>query len=212
MKVLIQNGKMIPVDENTELPNEVLTKHGLEEMYKGNMEVFGKFGGIISIVGIGLLGFFCLLPVIIMLSTGMSFDDVWPILAVFAAFVLIWLLVHKLPKKSMQKKYDAITNGQFRLLRDTIADKSVYTHRDSDSHITTHTYYIKGTKHPEDRRMFDSWWTVSQVGDEVYMFEVANKKGKYRPCEVFPAKLFTLDSELEAYVDRESVNTGGFEV
>jgi hypothetical protein len=59
--------------------------------------------------------------------------------------------------------------------------------------------------------MFDAWWTVSQIGDEVYMFEIANKKGKYRACDVFPAKAFTLDSELEAYVDRDSIMVGGFE-
>ena len=212
MKVLIQDGKMVPVDENTVLESQVLTKHGLEEMYQGNMQLFGKVGNVMSIIGIGMLSVFCLVPVIIMLSTGMSFSDVLPILGVLVVFVAIWFLVHKLPKKSLQNKYNAIVNCQFRLLRDTIADKKVYSHRDSDSHITTHTYYIKGVKHPEERRMFDAWWTMSQIGDEVYMFEIANKKGKYCPCDVFPAKSFTLASDLEAYVDREGVNTGGFEV
>ena len=211
MKVLIQNGKAVRVDENTVLQNEVLTKRGLEELYKGNMDATVKVGKLISGIGIGIMLFFCAIPVIVMLSTGMTFKDVLPIIGCVALMILITVLVHKLPKKSMQRKYDAIVEGRFRFLRDTIADKSVYTHRDSDSHITTHTYYIKGVKHPEDRRMFDSWWTVSQIGDEVYMFEIANKKGKYRACEVFPAKVFTLDSELEAYVDRNSVMAGGFE-
>ena len=199
------------MDETTILPNEVLTKHGLEELYKGNMEVFGKVGKLMSGIGIGMISFFCLLPIIIMLATGMSFQDILPILGVLVAFVLISVLVHKLPKKSMEKKYDAIVNGQFRFLRDSVADKHVYVDHDSDSHTTTRRYYINGMKYPKDRQMFHAWWSSVEIGDDVYMFEIANKKGKYCSCDVFPAKLFTLDSELEAYVDRESTVIGGFE-
>ena len=210
MHVLIQNGKVIPMDENTVLETQVLTKKGLEEMYRGGMNAFGKISGLISFVGIGLLALFCVVPVVAMIFTGMSFMDIAPILGILAVFVFFWLVMHKLPQKAMQKEYDAIANGQFRFLHDTIADMSVHT--DHTDHGSRQTYYVQGIKYPEERRMFHAWWTVSKVGDEVYMFEIANAKGKYSPREVFPAKVFTLDSELEAYVDRESVNTGGFEV
>jgi hypothetical protein len=210
MQVLLQNGKAIPVDENTVLEPQVLTRKGLEEMYQGGMNAANKINSFIGIVGIGSMALFCLVPVAIMISTGMSFSDIAPILGVLAVVVVFWLLTHKLSQKSMQKQYNAIANGQFRFLHDTIADMSVHTYR--TDHGSRKTYYVKGRKHPDERQMFDAWWTVSKVGDEVYMFEIANAKGKYHPREVFPAKVFTLDSELEAYVDRESVNTGGFEV
>ena len=211
-RVLIQNGKMIPITEDTVLENEVLTKAKLVEMYQGNAKIFSKVGGIITVIGFGITGVFCLIPVFVMLSTGMTFSDVWPILACMIGFIAIGLLVHKLSNLSVKRTYEAIVEGRFRFLSDTIAKKTEYTDRDTNSHITRHTYYITGTKHQKEYRMFASWWSLSAVGDPVYIFEVANKKGKYHPQEVFPAKTFTLDAEMQGYVDRQSANTGGFEV
>ena len=75
-RVLIQNGKMIPITEDTVLENEVLTKAKLVEMYQGNAKIFSKVGGIITVIGFGITGIFCLIPVFVMLSTGMTFSDV----------------------------------------------------------------------------------------------------------------------------------------
>lgn len=210
MNVLIQNGEAIPITDDMALEEELLTKKSLEDMYQGNMNAYGKIEKVICGISIGMLALFCLLPVIVMLIVGMSFADVLPILGFMVLFVVITLLVHGLSSRSIKNKYKAIVEGRFRLLYDTINEKYQMTNRDSDSHISTHTYYIKGVNHPESRQMFTTWWRVSQVGDPVYILEVANKKGKYSHCEVFPAKVFKLDAEMESYVDRQDLENENF--
>lgn len=210
MNVLIQNGKTIPITDDMALEEELLTKKSLEDMYQGNMNAYGKIEKVICGISIGMLALFCLLPVIVMLIVGMSFADVLPILGFMVLFVVITLLVHGLSSKSIKNKYKAIVEGRFRLLYDTINEKYQMTNRDSDSHVSTHHYYIKGVNHPEFRQMFITWWKVSQVGDPVYFLEIANKRGKYSHCEVFPAKLFKIDPELKTYVERQSMEYDNF--
>lgn len=177
-----------------------LTKKKLEEMYLENMRLAGKVGGIASAIGIGVLFLFCLLPGIIMLTSGMPFHNALPIMLCLFGFSAVFVIVQALVRKSMDKVYRAIVDGRFRLLSDQIAHKYQESDMDTDTHIMTHTYYITGVAHPEDRRMFAAWWSMSAAGDPIYILETANKKGKYRHCEVLPARIFTLDQEMMNYI------------
>lgn len=211
MKILIQNSKVMPVTENMTMPEETLTKKSLEEMYGGNMQLAGKINKWSGILGIGMLCFFGGIPLIIMLSTGMPLSDMLPIFLCILGFGGLMFLISRLSRKHMQSQYQAIQDGRFRLLSDTVVQKRQESHRDSDSHITIHTYYITGAKHSDYQRMFAGWWNMVNEGDPVYILEIANKRGKFHQCEVFPAAYFKLDQEMQRYVDRDTVNVGGFE-